>query len=195
MPKAYRWSHARGRYTSDRVHKQCGKNYAFLGHLGRIYLCQHTRKVFRNNLVMSTITSGKNCALQSSHKKISTSDKVIWTIGKSYQFLSNSSQFISGFLNLFQIVLNLFQFFPGLKNSSQFFQILPKFFKFILSFSNSSQVFQILSKFFKFFLSFSNSSQVFQIFPKFFKSTWILHMVYELLLVNSSKSVRFFPSS
>ena len=64
----------------------------------------------RENLVMSTIASGKYCALQSSHKKISTSDKVIWTIGKSYQFLSNSSQFISGFLNLFQIVLNLFQF-------------------------------------------------------------------------------------
>ena len=31
----------------------------------------------RENLVMSTIASGKYCALQSSHKKISTSDKVI----------------------------------------------------------------------------------------------------------------------
>jgi hypothetical protein len=67
----------RGRYTSERVHKQCGKNYAFLGHLGRIYLCQHTRNFFGKSLVMSTIATGKNCALQSSHKKISTSDKVI----------------------------------------------------------------------------------------------------------------------
>jgi hypothetical protein len=55
----------RGKYSSDGVHKQ------------EEFISDSTREEVSKHLVLSKITSGTSYALESSHEKIFTSDKVI----------------------------------------------------------------------------------------------------------------------